>query len=556
MTNLEPATIALQLREIALYFDLDGDRRRALAYERAARSVEAATGLHRLIDEDRLEELPAIGPSIARVIGEVAQRGSSTVLETHRAKWPAVIVELARLPYVGPAKARKLHDALAPIDLDAVAAACRAHAVREVHGFGEISERKILAAIEERQLHGTRALHVDAEEQALALAAHLRGDPGVQRVEIAGSIRRWIEIVPQLAFAVASDSPDAVLARLRDYALIATATRDGDVIHGRLTDGMHCEVLVAPPAHFGWALIRATGSPEHVALLRERARGVDFETLVAPDEVEIYRALELPMIPPEVRDGDDELACDFSELIELADVTTAFHCHTTYSDGRDSIAAMAHAAHELGMRAITITDHSAAASYAGGLDAERLRAQAAEIAELVAPVQILRGTEADILADGSIDVPPELVNGLDLVIASVHQRFKLDEDGSTRRIVAMLRQPFFKIWGHPLGRLVMRRDPIPLRVDEVLDVAAESRVAFEINGDPYRLDMPPELARRAAARGIPFVVSSDAHSVRGLHAVRWAVALARRARLRRSQVLNALPPDELAARIAPARAAE
>jgi DNA polymerase (family 10) len=212
---------------------------------------------------------------------------------------------------------------------------------------------------------------------------------------------------------------------------------------------------------------------------------------------------------------------------------------------------MAHAARELGMRAITITDHSAAASYAGGLDADRLRAQAVEIAGLDLPVRVLRGTEADILADGTIDVPPELVGDLDVVIASVHQRFKLDEDGSTKRIVAAMRQPFFKIWGHPMGRLVMRRDPIPLRFDEVLDAAAASRVAFEINGDPYRLDLEPALARRAAARGIPFVVSSDAHSVRGLRAVRWAVALARRARLRRSQVLNALPPEELAARIAP-----
>jgi DNA polymerase (family 10) len=166
-------------------------------------------------------------------------------------------------------------------------------------------------------------------------------------------------------------------------------------------------------------------------------------------------------------------------------------------------------------------------------------------------VRILRGTEADILADGAIDVPPELLGELDLVIASVHQRYKLDEAQATARLVTAMRQPFFKIWGHALGRLVLKRDPIAVRLDEVLDAAAESRVAIELNGDPYRLDLAPEHARGAAARGIPFVVSSDAHSTRGLGAVRWAVAMARRARLRKASVLNTLPPDELAARIKP-----
>ena len=259
----------------------------------------------------------------------------------------------------------------------------------------------------------------------------------------------------------------------------------------------------------------------------------------------------MPVPPPEVRDGTDELGIDFADLVTLPDVTTAFHCHTTYSDGKDSIMAMAEGAAALGMSAITITDHSANATYAGGLDADKLRAQAEELGTLAPPVKIFHGTEADILADGSIDVPHELIGELDLVIASVHQRYKLDEDAMTQRLVAAMRQPFFKIWGHALGRLVMRRDPIKVRLDEILDAIAESRAAIEINGDPYRLDLDPANVMKAAARGIPFVVSSDAHSVRGLAAVRWAVAMARRARLRKHQVLNTLPPDVLAERIAP-----
>jgi DNA polymerase (family 10) len=543
---MEPSMIASLLREIAIYFDLDGDRHRALAYDKAAKSVEAATGLQRLLDEGRLEELPAIGPSIARTIGDLARRGSATVLDNLRAKWPMVIVELAQLPYVGVIKARKIHEALAPHDLDAVAAACRAGALRGIKGFGATSEAKILTAIEERRHAGSRALHMDGEEHALSIAQHLRADPAALRVEIAGPVRRWLEIVDHLAFAVATEQPEAIVERFRSYALVTGVEHGEQKISARLADGMKCEVHLAPAARFGWALICATGSPEHVEQLR--ARGAD--TLLG-DEAEVYAQLGVPYVPPEVRDGDNELGTDWSDLVTERDVTVASHCHTTYSDGRHTILEMAEAAAARGFAGITITDHSAAASYAGGLDAEKLRAQHAEIATLAAPIRIFKGTEADILADGTIDVPMDIVPDLDLVIASVHQRYKLDEDGMTNRLVTAMRQPFFKIWGHALGRLVLRRDPIKVRIDEIFDAISESRAAIEINGDPHRLDLDPIHARAAAERGIPFVLSTDAHSIGNLQYLRWAVAMARRARIRRRQVLNTLPPDELAALIRP-----
>jgi DNA polymerase (family 10) len=560
---MEPTTVAALLREIAVYFELDGDRHRALAYDKAAKSIEAAKGLQRLLDEGRLEELPGIGPSIARTIGDIARRGSSTILEKLRAKWPAAIVELAQLPAVGVLRARKIHDAIAPTDLDAVAAAAKAGQLEALPGFGKISQQKILKAIEERRLRGHREIHIDAEQHAASLALYLRATPEVVRVEVAGPVRQWCEIVDHLAFAVETTDRDAVIARIGAYGLITSVDRSADVIVARMADGMRCDVHLATRGRFGWALICATGSVEHVDALRARAdqRGVVLTALDAPDEADVYRALGLPLLPPEVREGSDELAAadagdDFSDLVTLADVTTAFHCHTTYSDGKDSIEDMARAASALGMQAITITDHSAAASYAGGLDATKLREQHAEMAALRdLPVTLLRGTEADILADGTIDVPPEIVPDLDLVIASVHQRYKADEDQMTERLIKVMRQPFFKIWGHALGRLVLRRDPIKVRLDEVFDAIIDSRaVAIEINGDPYRLDLPPEHARAAAARGIPFVLSSDAHSTRGIEAVRWAVAMARRARIRKRQVLNALPPDELRERIRPVAA--
>jgi DNA polymerase (family X) len=564
---MEPATIAALLRELAVYYELDGDRHRAFAYDRAAKAVEAANGLHRLLDEGRLEELPGVGASIARVIAELARQGTVPVLERLRERWPAVVIELAQLPKVGVPKARKIYQALAPANLDAVAALCRAGALCELPGFGKISEQKILQAIEERRLQGARMLLVDAESHAASLAHHLRGDPAVTAVEICGPVRRWCEVIEHLAYAVASDHRDAVIERLASFALITSVDRAAAAVDprapivGYLAGGLRAEVHVAPTAHLGWTQIIATGSPEHVSQLRARAaaRSMSLEILESADEPLVYRALGMPWIPPEVRDGSDEIAAalagdDFRDLVTLDDVTTAFHCHTTYSDGKASIAEMAQAAAERGFDAITITDHSAAATYAGGLNLAQLRAQLAEIDALVEPAaRVLRGTEADILADGVIDVPPELIGELDVIIASVHQRYHQDREATTARLIAAMRQPYFKIWGHALGRMVLRRDPIDVRLDDVLDVVAESPAAIEINGDPHRLDLAPGHARDAARRGIKFVLSCDAHSTRGLDAVRFAVAMARRARIRRRDVLNALPPEELMEAIRPAR---
>ena len=556
---LEPTTIAALLRELAVYYELDGDRHRAFAYERASKSIEAANGLHRLIDEGRLEELPGLGPSISRVVADLARTGTVPILERQRVQWPAIVIELAQLPKVGVPKARRIFQSLAPADLEGVAEMCRAGLIRELPGLGKISEQKILAAIEDRRRNGARQILIDAEDHATSIAHHLRADPAALAVEICGPTRRWCEVVDRLAFAVAGDRRDAIADRLASFALVTSVDRasredaaPGAPLVAFLVGGMRAEVHVVPRARLGWAQVAATGSPEHVAQLRARAaeRGIDLDRLEAGGEPLVYTALGLPWIPPELRDGTDEIAAAlagdrFDDLITLDDLTCAFHCHTVYSDGKHTVSQMAQAAAELGFEGITITDHSAAAGYANGLDLARLREQSAEIAGLAPAARILHGTEADILADGTIDVPREALHELDLVIASVHQRYGLDEDGNTARLVAAMRQPFFKIWGHALGRLVLRRDPIAVRLDEVLDAVAGSRAAIEINGDPHRLDLDPENARLAAARGIKFVLSCDAHSTRALEMTRYAVAMARRARIRKRDVLNALPVDEL-----------
>jgi DNA polymerase (family 10) len=247
---------------------------------------------------------------------------------------------------------------------------------------------------------------------------------------------------------------------------------------------------------------------------------------------------------------------DFADLITEADLKGAVHCHTDWSDGADTVEAMARAAEAMGFEYLTITDHTQAAHYAGGLSPERLRAQALEIARVqtLVKVRLLRGTECDILADGALDFAQDDLERLHVVIASDHARQRLDEDAMTRRLVHALEHPVFKVWGHPLGRLVLRRPPVACRLDEVLDAAARSPAAIEVNADPYRLDLPPHGLRAARARGLRFVISLDAHSAGGLDVLPFGVGIARRGWVRRHEVLNALPVDAFMAAVVPRRA--
>lgn len=561
-----PVEIAAALREIATALDLEGERFRARAYDRAARAIELTPGVVDLIAEERLLELPGIGPSLAGVIAELSRSGTVGLLERLRARWPTAVRELARMPQVGPVRARRLLASLGPgATLDQVRELCERGTLRDLPGFGKASEARVLDAI---RAHGEPTgivLLETAQRISTSIAGHLRGSSAVQAAEVGGPVRRWIEVADHLAIAVASSAPDAVGERLLSHALveqIAETDRDRTVV--QLACGLTCRVHVAPRERFGLALIEATGSPGHVAALRRHAaaRAIDVDALLAPDEAAAYRALGLPFLPPEVRDGTDEIAAAlagdrFADLVTAADVTGAVHCHTSYSDGRNTVEEMARAAAASGLRFLTITDHSRTASYAGGLTIERLREQWKEIAAVQerAPVRILRGTESDILVDGSLDYPQGVLEKLDVVIASIHHRHRLDEDGMTRRLVAAMRQPVFKIWGHALGRLILKRDPIPCRFDEVLDAICESPVAIEINGDPRRLDLDPDRVRLARARGVRFVLSTDAHSVRELGHLDFAVGIARRARVRRGEVLNCLDPDDFAAAVRPSRAA-
>jgi DNA polymerase (family 10) len=328
-------------------------------------------------------------------------------------------------------------------------------------------------------------------------------------------------------------------------------------------------VEAVPPARFAGTLHRSTGSEAHrarlAAIAEERRLRLDDQGLLKAgrrvplaDEAALYDRLGLPFIPPELREDAGEieaaLAGDaFADLVTTGDVRGLVHCHTHYSDGKHSVEEMARGAEALGMEYITITDHSPTASYAGGLPLDRLKRQWEDIdrAQEKVKVKLLRGTESDILQDGSLDYPDAVLEKLDVIIASVHNRHKMDRAAMTKRIVTAMRKPQFKIWGHALGRYVLTRPPIDADVERILDAIAESRAAVEVNGDPHRLDMAPPWIREARKRGLRFAISTDAHSVKALQNVRWGVDMARRGGVRKGEVLNAMPVDAFRAAVRP-----
>lgn len=536
---------------------------KAKAYESGADAVDAAGArLAALVEADRLTELPGVGGALAATITELARTGRSDRLDALRAKLPPGILELADIPGMTVARVRALADALGIESRAQLKAALEAGLLEKVKGFGPSTRAKIAKGLNEVENSPSQVALGPALEAAERLLDTLRGLGPLTRVELAGDLRRWCEVADRIEIVAAAADPGRALQSIAEQPTLPAIVKvDGQTAHGRSPAGLPLEIEVVTPDRFGTTLFRRTGSVAHLVALDRYAktRSVDLAALAnAASEYEIYACLGLPFIPPELREdaGEIEAAAagdDFSDLITRDDLMGAVHCHTTHSDGRNTVLEMASAAEALGLRYLTITDHSPTASYAGGITVERLRAQWEEIAAAQDRVslRLLRGTESDILGDGALDYPDEVLRGFDLVIASIHGRMKMDETQMTERLVRAMRQPVFKIWGHALGRLILRRDPIACRVEEVLDAVASSPAAIEVNGDPDRLDLPPHWIRAARRRGIKFVISVDAHSIRDLGNLRFGVAMARRGGLRRADVLNTLPVESFAAAVRP-----
>ena len=540
--------IAAALREIADWLDFEDDGKksfRARAYRKGADAIEQAQALPTLIAEDRVTELPGIGAGLASLVTELHRAGHSKQLDKLRAEHPAGFLDIRNATGLSPLKIRALHEALSIRTLDELSAAIAARKVRDVKGFSEKSEQKLAEAIARAAAHSEEILRGDA----VVIAARVIESLAPSRVEVAGQLRRGLETIDLLELV--TDDP-AALDRFVDGS--ETEEHDSTSALLRVREGLHVRLTVAPEGGFGGTLFAVTGPDEHVDAVLARAH----HPLVS-DERAIYAAAKLPFIPPELRDAESILeAADggdtFDDLLVEDDIRGMVHCHTVYSDGKHTILQMARAAEARGYAYLTITDHSPTAHYAGGVEVDCLKRQWDEIAEVQAQVKIrlLRGTESDITKDGSLDYPDAVLEQLDVIVASIHNRYKLDRAQMTERIIRAMQVPVFKIWGHALGRILLDRDPIDVDVERIFDVIAESRAAIEVNGDPHRIDLPPHLIPLARARGIKFVVSVDAHSTDAMGYIRNGVIAARRGGLRRSDVLNTLSATAFATAVRPA----
>lgn len=566
----DPKEVSRGLETIAALLRFDEQPKfKVLSYERAAQIVDTlGDDLGPLVEQDRLRELSGIGSSLSQQIQELWNTGHSAYLTQLLEGHPEGAAELVRVPGLTPKRIRALHAALGISSLEALIEACREGRLRNVQGFGEKTEQRLLSAAEKYlgragepppPLILSRALELAALlerelREAGAGGARPGAGPSGETVHLAGALRRGEETVTEIEFVVTGDVESALrrVSRLRQVLRVEAAE---GVAH--LSEGVRLRVHPASPS-LGSALCEATGSEAHVAALRElaSARGQTLDGSFA-SESELYHSLGLALIPPELRQGRGELdqaaRGDFSDLIEWSDVRGMVHCHTTYSDGKNSIEEMAMAAHALGMEYITITDHSPSAHYAGGVTLERLKQQWDEIAAVQerVPIRILRGTESDILSDGSLDFPDAVLESFDVLIASIHARHRMDRAAMTQRLERALSLPLFKIWGHALGRILNHRPPIDCDLDAVLHALSRSRGAIEINADPHRLDLPPAFVPKARELGLPFVVSVDAHSTNGLAVLRYGITMARRGGLRKSEVLNTFSVDEFASAVRP-----
>jgi DNA polymerase (family X) len=557
VTTTAPAAdrlgVAAALREIALLLEVKGGNPyRARAYQRGAAAVEALAGdLGSLAAEGRLTEMPGIGSALAVQIAELLRTGRSSMLEKLRAELPPGILDLIQVPHLSVERIAALHRALGIRSVAELKAAAEAGKVRAVKGFGEKTEQKILDGIAQLEARGETLLLHEALQTSQALEDWLRASPDVLRVDVAGETRRRSETVDQIELAVVSRDGAAVIEHFLSLPQVAAVMeRETDRCRVRLAGGVQAEVEAVAPSEHAATLVRLTGSSPHYEKLQVRAAAkglvLSERTLVSrrggravalPDEAALYRRLDLPYIPPELREDEGEIEAAAAgtlpeDLIEEEDVRGLVHCHTHYSDGKHSVEEMARAAEALGMQYITITDHSPTAHYAGGLTEDRLQRQWDDIARAQEKVKVrlLRGTES-----------------------SIHNRYRMGEDEMTRRLVRAMRLPVFKIWGHALGRYVRTRPPIACRVEEVLDAAAASKVAIEVNGEPRRLDMEARWLRKARERGLRFVISTDAHSMRALQNFRYGVAMARRGWVRKGEVLNTQGVDAFRRAVKPSQ---
>jgi DNA polymerase (family 10) len=566
--------IAGVLEQIATLLELkDENPFKIRAYTNAARAIETfGANVADFQDEDAVAKIPGIGKSIALKIKELAETGSLKFFEELSAEFPTGILELFSLPGLGAKKIKALHDKLGVSSIEQLQTACEEGRVAGLPGFGETTQQKICGAIARRASHAGSFQFGQVAAEAEALRSDLAAHEAALQVEIAGSYRRRKEIVHDLDLLVATNEPGAITKLFVSHPLVESVIAQGPTKSSvRLRSGVQCDLRVVTTAEYPFALAYFTGNKEHNIDMRSRAlkRGWtlnEYRLAVVPvdpkaktkksagkipnvrDEADLYRAVDLDFIPPELREncGEFKAAVEHSlpKLIEKENLRGTFHCHTVASDGHNTLEEMAEAARELGLEYLGIADHSRSSVQGHGIPAEKLLEQVAAIRKLNKTFEgfrVFAGVECDILRDGSLDFPNDVLSQLDYVVASVHSVFNLPEPEMTRRVIRALENPFVTMLAHPTGRLLLKRDPYQIDIPAVLDAAAHTGTWIELNAAPKRLDLDWRWWPLAKQKGVKCVINPDAHRTARLQDLWFGIGIARKGWLTRDDVVNCLP---------------
>jgi len=560
--QMENIDVARMLDEIADLLEIQGDNPfRIRAYRTAARTIETLpTPAATLVDEGRLDELPGIGSDLAGKIATILQTGTLPLLQELTSKTPESVVQMLRIPHLGPKRTKQIYETLKVASLDALEKAARSGRLRDLPGIKQATERKILDGIASLRGQGGRWRLADADAYVQPLVSYLDACAAVRRIEVAGSYRRRKDTVGDVDILTVSSKPRVVVTRFTEYPRVKQVQAEGATRSSVILDsGLQVDLRVVPAVSFGSALHYFTGSKSHNIAVRALGlkRGLKINEygvfrgprrICGRTEEEVFEAVGLPWIPPELREARGEIEAArggrLPRLIELSDIRGDLQVHTDATDGASDLAEMVRAALERGYEYIAITDHTKAVRVAGGLTRAEFRRQFRAIDRLqkqIGGITILKGAEVDILDDGGLDLDDDTLAELDVVVVAVHSKFNQSRSAMTKRIVRALRHPHVQILGHPTGRLIGKREPYQVDLDQVMKAAADHGVALEINAQPERLDLDDVQARAVHEAGVRLVVSTDAHRVEDLNFMRYGVDQARRGWCEARHVLNTLP---------------
>lgn len=557
---MDKSKVAEILEEIGTLLELKGENPfKCRAYHNASRVIEGTTeDLKTLIAEKRLAELKGIGEGLSEKIIELVQTGKLKYYDELKRSLPKGLVEMLAISGLGPKKVQKLYKDLGIKSVGELEVACHENRLSKLDGFGEKSQENILKGIAFLKKSSERRLISQAAFEAEGILKSLKRFSAGGECFIAGSLRRKRETIKDIDIVASSKNPSKMMRAFAALPSVERSLQQGETKSAViLKSGIQVDLRIVSPVEFPFALLHFTGSAEHNTTMRARAqkRGLKLNEyglfrgarkIMCKSEEEIFKALGLVYIPPEMREDSGEIEAAekgrIPMLIEEKDIPGFFHCHTTYSDGTASVLAMVKRAQELGYAYIGISDHSKTASYAHGMKEPDVARQHKEIdaVQKRLRIRIFRGVESDILPDGNLDYSEKFLNSFDFVIASVHSKFNMTEADMTRRVLKAVSNPHTTILGHPTGRLLLEREGYAVAIEKVLEACAKYDVAIELNANPHRLDLDWRHLRRAKTLGVKVCINPDAHRLEGLSDVAYGVAIARKGWLEKKDVLNTL----------------